>query len=78
MQALLHSMHKYYLKLIVEEEVRAPPGEERPPPKTIVSKEFPETTFVAVTAYQNEEVNALWQGLTKWLILCHIIIRSLN
>ena len=56
-QALLHSMHKYFIRLVVEEERKTPPGEERLPAKTVFSMDFTETTFVAVTAYQNEEVS---------------------
>ncbi len=52
-------MHKYFLRLHVEEEKKTPPGEERGPPKPIATVDFPETTFVAVTAYQNEEVTQL-------------------
>eukprot|EP00731_Ephydatia_muelleri_P020592 Em0013g319a len=55
---LLHSMHKYSLRLVVDEESKAadkPP----PPPKNVLSMDFPETTFIAVTAYQNEEVTQL-------------------
>lgn len=64
MQILLHSMHKYFLRLVVEEEHRPAPGERKGPPKTILSTDFPETTFIAVTAYQNEEVgfSCTWQG----------------
>lgn len=49
-------MHKYFVRLVVEEERKTSPGEEKVPPKTVLSTDFPETTFVAVTAYQNEEV----------------------
>ena len=56
-QALLHSMHKYYLRLLVEEERRVVAGEERQPARNVLRLDFPETTFVAVTAYQNEEVS---------------------
>ena len=49
-------MHKYYLRLIVDEERKAPPGEEKQPPRNVLSLDFHETTFIAVTAYQNEEV----------------------
>ena len=48
-------MHKYSLRLVIEEESKAadkPP----PPPKNVLSVDFLETTFIAVTAYQNEEV----------------------
>ena len=58
-------MHKYFLRLVVEEERRLIPGEGRGHPKATISTEFPETTFVAVTAYQNEEVSVQVIGL--WL-----------
>lgn len=57
--ALLHSMHKYYLRLVVEEERKVAPGEERQPARCVLSSDFPETSFIAVTAYQNEEVTQL-------------------
>ncbi|XP_019851875.1 PREDICTED: T-box protein 2-like isoform X2 [Amphimedon queenslandica] len=80
--ALLHSMHKYFLRLYIEEEKKVPSqsgekgekggdkerggGEEKSRPthqqtiaRPILSIEFPETTFIAVTAYQNEEVTQL-------------------
>ena len=59
LQALLHSMHKYFLRLIVEEERKTPPGEEKLPARVVLQMDFPETTFIAVTAYQNEEVTQL-------------------
>lgn len=51
-------MHKYFLRLIVEER-KLSPGEERLSAKIVLKVDFPETTFVAVTAYQNEEVTQL-------------------
>ncbi len=57
-QALLFSMHKYFIRLIVEEERKLYPGE-APNSKVVFQDDFPETTFVAVTAYQNEEVTQL-------------------
>ena len=51
-------MHKYFLRLIVEEERKISPGEESLP-RVVLCLDFPETTFVAVTAYQNEEVTQL-------------------
>ena len=50
-------MHKYFLRLVVEEK-KISPGEERST-KIVLQADFPETTFVAVTAYQNEEVTQL-------------------
>lgn len=55
-QALLYSMHKYFLRLIVEEERK---GEGKSSAKIALQADFRETTFVAVTAYQNEEVTQL-------------------
>ena len=52
-------MHKYSLRLIIEEERKTPPGEDKQPAKIVLKTDFPETTFVAVTAYQNEEVTQL-------------------
>lgn len=52
-------MHKYYLRLVVEEEQKKTLGEEKLPAKTVLQMDFPETTFIAVTAYQNEEVTQL-------------------
>lgn len=57
-QALLYSMHKYFLRLVVEER-KFSPLEERLSAKIVLQADFPETTFVAVTAYQNEEVTQL-------------------
>lgn len=56
LQVLLHSMHKYFLRLLVDEERKPPPGESKLPPRPIIQVDFPETNFIAVTAYQNEEV----------------------
>ena len=43
----------------MEEERKGPPGDEKLLPKVVLQIDFPETTFVAVTAYQNEEVTQL-------------------
>lgn len=51
-------MHKYFLRLIVEEECKYSGGEGKKF-KVVFKADFPETTFVAVTAYQNEEVTQL-------------------
>ena len=51
-------MHKYFIRLIVEEEYKAT-AEEKLPLKVVAQVCFPETTFVAVTAYQNEAVTQL-------------------
>ena len=47
-------MHKYTLRLVVDEESKT--ADKPPQPKNVLSVDFPETTFIAVTAYQNEEV----------------------
>ena len=52
-------MHKYYLRLIVEEERKMLSVDDKLSSKTVFQADFPETTFVAVTAYQNEEVTQL-------------------
>jgi hypothetical protein len=57
--ALLHSMHKYYLRLLIEEERKTSSGELRQQSRPVLSIDFPETEFIAVTAYQNEEVTQL-------------------
>lgn len=58
LQALLYSMHKYFLRLIVEEDRKAT-ADDKSLSKVVAQLSFPETTFVAVTAYQNEEVTQL-------------------
>lgn len=52
-------MHKYYLRLIIDEEFKATAGQQKLPPKNVLQMDFPETSFIAVTAYQNEEVTQL-------------------
>ena len=47
---MLHSLHKYQPRIHVI-RVGAPDGEQ-----TVSTHSFPETQFIAVTAYQNEEV----------------------
>ena len=54
--ALLHSMHKYFIRLVIDEERKTSLGEPKLVPHPILTMEFPETTFIAVTAYQNKEV----------------------
>ena len=49
-------MHKYFIRLVIDKERNSPPGEPKPVPRPILTMEFPETTFIAVTAYQNKEV----------------------
>ena len=50
-------MHKYFFRLVIDDEERKiPPGEPKPVPRPILTMEFPETTFIAVTVYQNKEV----------------------
>lgn len=57
LKVLLHSMHKYFLQLIIEEHKKGAPATATP--KAILVRDFPETTFITVTAYQNEEVTQL-------------------
>lgn len=55
-QVLLYSMHKYYARLVISEVKKVTSGKEAQPPRVVYQEDFPETTFIAVTAYQNEEV----------------------
>lgn len=48
---MLNSLHKYQPRIHII-RVGAPEGE-----RTISTHTFPETQFIAVTAYQNEEVS---------------------
>jgi len=50
-QVMLNSLHKYQPRIHII-RVGAPEGE-----RTISTHSFPETQFIAVTAYQNEEVH---------------------
>ena len=52
-QVMLHSLHKYQPRIHII-RVGAPDGEQ-----TVSTHSFPETQFIAVTAYQNEEVMLL-------------------
>ena len=51
---MLNSLHKYEPRIHII-RVGAPESN-----RTVVSHSFPETQFVAVTAYQNEEVGAFF------------------
>ena len=51
-QVLLHSMHKYKVIITIKEEHNMPLGRQ-------MQFEFPETTFIAVTAYQNNAITQL-------------------
>jgi len=66
-------MHKYYAKLIIS-EVKKPnsSSSSREPqlPRIVYQEDFPETTFIAVTAYQNEEV---LHSLNKGVNVCILI-----
>lgn len=55
-QVLLYSMHKYFARLVISEVKKPSSGKEAQPPRVVYQEDFPETTFIAVTAYQNEEV----------------------
>lgn len=50
---MLNSLHKYEPRIHII-RVGAPESN-----RTVVSHSFPETQFIAVTAYQNEEVRAV-------------------
>ena len=50
---MLNSLHKYDPRIHII-RVGAPESN-----RTVVSHSFPETQFIAVTAYQNEEVNCI-------------------
>ena len=50
---MLNSLHKYEPRLHVVKV------NSRTQKKTILTFSFPETQFIAVTAYQNEEITAL-------------------
>ena len=52
-QMMLNSLHKYQPRIHI---VKVDSREEK---RTISTHSFPETQFVAVTAYQNEEVSSL-------------------
>lgn len=51
-QIVLNSLHRYEPRITIVPE----PGQHETAP---VSTSFPETRFIAVTAYQNEQVNSL-------------------
>lgn len=56
---MLNSLHKYQPRIHII-RVGAPEGE-----RTISTHTFPETQFIAVTAYQNEEVSATLQYINE-------------
>lgn len=62
-QVLLYSMHKYYARLVISEVKKNSNSKETQLPRVVYQEDFPETTFIAVTAYQNEEVHDL---VTRW------------
>ena len=51
---MLNSLHKYQPRIHVVKVVGQ--QDQQTVQQTILTREFPETQFVAVTAYQNEEV----------------------
>ena len=55
---MLNSLHKYEPRIHII-RVGAPESN-----RTVVSHSFPETQFIAVTAYQNEEVNCIVLNIT--------------
>ena len=52
LQVMLNSLHKYQPRIHL---VKVGNGEKQ----TVATYTFPDTQFVAVTAYQNEEITAL-------------------
>ena len=63
-------MHKYYARLVISEVKKASIGKEAQPPRVVYQEDFPETTFIAVTAYQNEEVCVILEKKEKqWSVL---------
>lgn len=50
LQILLHSMHKYRVMITIKEESNG---------GNVTHFDFPETTFIAVTAYQNNAITQL-------------------
>lgn len=62
---MLNSLHKYEPRIHII-RVGAPESN-----RTVVSHSFPETQFIAVTAYQNEEVRAVFiENLISLLEVC--------
>lgn len=56
-------MHKYYARLVISEVKKVTSNKEAQPPRVVYQEDYPETTFIAVTAYQNEEVcNIIIEG----------------
>lgn len=51
---MLNSLHKYEPRLHIVKVGSSPDSD-----KTITAHSFPETQFIAVTAYQNEEVSSI-------------------
>ena len=53
LQVVLNSMHKYQPRIHVIEVTSCGPEDQ----KTLQTQSFPETQFIAVTAYQNTDVS---------------------
>jgi len=71
---MLNSLHKYEPRIHII-RVGAPESN-----RTVVSHSFPETQFIAVTAYQNEEVIAGFNGkfdFVAWGLAFNSIRRNL-
>ena len=64
---MLNSLHKYQPRIHII-RVGAPEGE-----RTITTHTFPETQFIAVTAYQNEEVRISYVVLLLYLTLIYVL-----
>lgn len=60
-QIMLNSLHKYEPRIHI---IRVGASESN---RTVISRSFPETQFIAVTAYQNEEVETVQMVLEVFL-----------
>ena len=66
---MLNSLHKYEPRVHI---TKISPGEGSQ--KMIFSQSFSETRFIAVTAYQNEEVSLIFMMIRSliFVYICHI------
>ena len=67
---MLNSLHKYQPRIHI---VKVGQKEEK---RTISTHEFPETQFVAVTAYQNEEVRTFLFRFDETRSCCSTVARA--
>lgn len=66
---MLNSLHKYEPRIHI---IKVGASDNN---RTIVSHSFPETQFIAVTAYQNEEVLETYISLAVWIALENVVIK---